>query len=154
LRVEDLASDVWDALDAAEKESPLDWLAERLTGENQNVEIPEGKPKLHDATDMFSANVVNFVPDRHKARQAIAVEYPSRAHAELAVALASDGIRGHVFLPNTESATADLLHEYRLRQAGLRLRFAELAGSRTVDEEKVQEITSLLLRWVVAGKSA
>jgi hypothetical protein len=49
---------------------------------------------------------------------------------------------------------ADLRHEYRLRQAGLRLRFAELAGSRTVDEEKVQEITSLLLHWMVAGKSA
>jgi methylase of polypeptide subunit release factors len=154
LRIEDLASDVWDALDPTEKLSPVAWIAERVTGESEDIEIHEGKPKLHDATDMFSANVVHFVPEGYNARYARAIEYPSRAHAELIVALASDGARGNVRLPTTEAATVELLHEYRLRQASLQLRFAELARSRTADEEKVHEITNLLSHWLVLGKPA
>ena len=153
LRVDDLASDIWDALDATEKLPARDWLAERVDGERIEIEIPEGKPTLHDASDMFSANVVHFHPESRVGRGAIAVEYPTRAHAEFAAQLARNNIRGATALPTSESAAHLLLTNYDARNAALSERLYELARSRTADENKVSEIVNLLLHWLSVGKA-
>ena len=151
VRVEDWASDVWDALSPDEREPFVEWLASRAA-DGPLFDIPEGRPHLHDATDMFSANVVHFTPQTGQAKHATAIEYPTRPHAELASLLASHQIYGRLRLPRMEAEAASLLADYRARHDALAKRFAELAQTRTDDPDKGSEILGLLFHWLVAGR--
>ncbi len=152
LRVDDLASDIWDALNATEKQSARDWLAKQMNGDCIEINIPEGRPTLHDPADMFSANVVHFRPDSGSPSGTIAVEYPTRAHAEFAAQLAQHNIRGTVTLPQKEPATQSLLANFASRNVTIMERLTELARSRTADESKVDELVALLFHWLIHGK--
>jgi hypothetical protein len=151
LRVDDLVSDVWDALTPDDRRPVREWLTAAVPN-GQAFQIPEGKPQLHDANDMFSAKIVYFSSGATKARDGISIEYPSRPHAELIAVLATQHVLGDVQLPRSEAEAAALLVQYNDHCELLRKRVIDLAKSRTEDEEKVADILGLISSWLAIGK--
>lgn len=149
--VQDLASDIWDALSQEDRQSLSDWLVGHVIG-GKPINIPDGTPHLHAASDMFNANTVHFTPLSGQSRRTVEVEYPSRAHAELIAMLASHEIRGNILLPRTGSEATSLLGIYQARREKLTAHFTQLAQSRTDNPEKVSEIVDMLFRWIAVGR--
>src|ERR1035441_9507232 len=59
-RTDELAADLWDALEDEDKQSLPTWLGAAVA-DGVPILIPEGRARLPDATDMFNANTVSFV---------------------------------------------------------------------------------------------
>lgn len=148
-RTDELAADVWDALTDAERETLRDWLA-RQPGEALLVHVPEGRASLPDAGDMFSATSVFFKQATVTHELALA----TRQHAELAHALACEGVRGDLRLPVSGAEARALLARLRDRLGTLTARADQLARSRTGDEDRIADLAGLLRRWMIQGKPA
>jgi len=152
-QADELAKDIWDGLDATEKVPVAQWYREQVL-EPLPVTIPEGEPTLADATDLVVAQTVFFKHgSRQKQKASFAkLDFPSRAHAELAHLLARTGLHGPLELPRKPADAARLCEELRGRLATVHARADHLARSRTSDDRRIEEIAALLQNWMLHGK--
>jgi hypothetical protein len=152
-QADELAKDIWDGLDAAEKMPVAEWYTEQVL-EPLPVTIPEGEPTLADATDLVVAQTVFFKHGgKQKQKASFAkLDCPSRAHAELAHLLSVTGIHGALELPKKPADAAHLYAELRERLEAIRTRAEHLARSRTSDERRAEDISALLRSWMLHGK--
>ena len=151
IRVEDLAKDIWDALNESEKLLTIDWLRENIES-GEVYEMSDKQVHLTDVSDMFDATTVFFSYREKNSTQTIRVDTPSRVHAEFIAELATDGIHNTIILPDDQDTLKKIFMEYQDRKATLGDRFLELARSRTSDENKVNDILRLLFHWLAQGK--
>jgi hypothetical protein len=146
---EDLAADIWDSLPEEERDPLTAWI-ERNAVNGLEVVIPEGKPSLPDAGDMFGSATVFFRTAKGASAGQLAL--PSRIHAELVWLMAAHGIQGNVALPASEKDAVSLLDRVRDRLRAFAERADELSRSRTGDERRIENLTGLLLHWFIHGK--
>ena len=149
-RTEELAADLWDALEEEEKITLSEWLAKQVTSGNE-ITIPVGKPQLPAATDMFRANSVLFGTSPTKSG-ITHLDLPSRAHAELIYLLSTSRLTGNIKLPTNAAQTEKLLSDLRERLSTTQERALQLARSRTSDEARAIELSNLLQLWIMHGK--
>jgi hypothetical protein len=151
--IDELAIDLWDGLAADDKVPLSDWLSSQMrTG--TTISIPEGHPRLMDATDMLDATAVFFSHSKKSQRTDNKLTLPTRAHAELVNRLASVGMHGKILLSNE----ANEIHELDIALAAWlqarKERATQLARSRVGDADKSEELADLLFSWMVHGRSA
>jgi hypothetical protein len=149
-RAEELAADLWDALEDDEKVPLVEWLSHRVTS-GTYVTVPAGKAQLPEATDMFAANSVLFRRDSAKS-EITQLELPSRSHAELIYILATNRIAGDIRFPHSTAQVEELLANLSKKLSRMKERALQLARSRTSDEAKAIELAGLLQLWIVHGK--
>jgi methylase of polypeptide subunit release factors len=148
-RIEELALDLWDALTEEEKVRLTDWLRQTFSPEWKAI-IPEGRPHLPDAHDMLEATTVFFqLRKAPGAERPVAVVCPSRAHAEVIHRLAGLGITDEIALPLKADAVRNAIEQ---RLSSIQTRSHDLARSRTSDETRVDDLASLLTRWMIHGR--
>ncbi len=142
-----IAESIWSLLDKAERGAG--WIA-WVRGEYRplaEIDIPEGRPRLLGADDMFHPNTIVF----QDARTSVQMDFAHPEQAALVAWLAGVGIRGPVALPKDAATCAACLAELRERQARMRERFAELARTRTGNDALQRKVTDLLLHWYMHG---
>jgi methylase of polypeptide subunit release factors len=141
----DLANDLFDASEES-RPSLIDWLAS--LSPSRAFIIPEGRPSLPAANDMYDSTTVFFATKGSTAR----VDCPNRAIAELVERLAQLGIRGKVMVPDSEEAARWTLERVELQIMQASQRFQQVAEGRTGDIKLQREVVDLLMRWFVMGK--
>jgi len=146
LDIDDLAADIWDAAGLEDIRTVRDWIAEQPESDSGSV-IPEERPILFPDNPLFELKTVSFGKEKKNIR-----EYPSRAQAELVFHLANFGLSGKVKLPSEAEACAKVLARLSARMEKTRVRFKELAESRTGDERIQAQLNEILFRWYVLGK--
>ena len=151
-RTDELAADLWDALSEGDKTNVLEWLAAKVSPPAVSAPLWGNEPTLPDASDMFGANTIFFKGGAAERASTASLEFPSRAHAELAFLLAENGVRADVYLPSDEKAAAKALAELRDRLTAQKATAIHLARSRTSDEAKAEELAQLLERWMMHGR--
>jgi hypothetical protein len=143
----ELAEDLWDAAELEDLTPLKEWVAEQQDGPTISINIPESFPaQLSGHADMFDNETVYFGKDRKNHMLC-----KSRDEAELVKLLADSQVHGDVAIPSSASGAARLKEKIEQRINQARVRFAELAQSRTGLEEKQDEVIDVLLDWFVRG---
>jgi hypothetical protein len=143
---EELAEDLWDAADLEDFTPLREWVAMQ-PGASLIVTIPDAYPaQLASPSVMFDSETVYFGKDRKKH-----IVCSSREEAELVKLLADLQVYGDVAFPPNATAAAQLREKIEERMNHARMRFAELAQSRTSLEEKQDEVVDLLMHWFASG---
>jgi len=148
---DELTASMWDTLPDTEKQPLAHWLERQTTGGKMHI-IPEGRASLADANDFLDANTVFFrQPSRGKAVSE-PLRLPSRSHAEIIFTLSKLGLSGMLRLPETEDAARELKQLLEARLAALAEKATHLAGIRSSDEAKIEDLARLLQHWMIHGK--
>ncbi len=150
-RTDELAANLWDALEDEDKQLLPRWLATTVT-DGVTISIPEGRVSLPDATDMFHANTVSFVQPGAAKGTAKELVLPSRAHAEIVQVLSVQGFHGEFKLPKEDKSAQTLKAKLEERLTILSGKALQLAHSRTTDDTKASDIANLLQHWMLHGK--
>lgn len=146
---EELAEDLWDAADLEDFTPLKEWISKQ-PGTTAEVRIPDSSPaQLSVHSVMFDNETVYFGRDRKKH-----IVCASREEAELIKLLSDLQVHGNVLLPSSAAAAAQLKANIEGRVSRARMRFEELAQSRTSLGEKQIEVVDLLLHWFVLGTKA
>lgn len=146
LNSEDLAADIWDALDLEDTTLLKEWLA-RQPEADSDITIPDERPAFLPENPLFELKVVSFGKDGKVSR-----EYQSRAQAELVYRLAELGMSGGIRLPNDKESACKLLGRLNDRMNNFQARAKELVSSRTGDERRQTQIQELLEHWYIFGR--
>ncbi|HWY76745.1 MAG TPA: hypothetical protein VN281_14075 [Verrucomicrobiae bacterium] len=150
-RTDELAGDLWDALNDAEKQPLAEWFAAQADAGKPHI-IPEGRASLPDANDMLDASTVFFRQPTGGKSSIKSLSLRSRSHAEIVFALAELGLHGSVHLPDGENAARELKRQLDARLAEITEKTNHLARSRTSDERKAADVAGLLRHWMIHGK--
>jgi hypothetical protein len=150
-RTDELAADLWDSLPPEERQPLASWMSSRVTG-GLPVHIPEGEARLPDAGDLLAADTVFFRSPGPGKSAFTPLQLPSRVHAELVHFAWRQKIHGNVSLPKPENAARELLAATTARLRALAAKADEPARSRTGDERKAVDLSSLLVHWMIHGK--
>jgi hypothetical protein len=150
-RTDELAADLWDSLTDAERQPLPEWLAGEVDV-GESYDIPEGHASLPDANDMLDASTVFFRQSTTGRPLAMPVSLPNRSQAETVFQLAQLGLHGRFRLPNTEAGPRTLKERLTARLAAIDEKANHLARSRTTDERKAADLSSLLQHWMIHGK--
>jgi hypothetical protein len=142
-----LAFSAWEELEP-EWQKPLALWLEEQSHQAKTVELPDGEVRLPDAANFFEATTVYF-----GKKPAVSHVCASRAEAELITSIAQAGLRGPVSIPATEKECYEVSQslEKRLREAQVRL--DELAQQYTGTDKLREQVTEILKRWFIHGKS-
>ena len=144
---DDLAADAWDAAGIEDPTPLADWIAGQ-PGPKATVSIPDELPASVSKGEMFDAETVYF----GKGRKTHLV-CSCRGQAELVARVANLGINGEIGLPTDKAGCQALKAALESRLAQARARFEELAGRRTSDERRQEQMVSLLMQWFVRGRA-
>jgi hypothetical protein len=149
LGAQDLAESIWHSL-AEDERGPVipEWIKSTFRN-TEPVEIPEGTPHAHGASDMFHPNAVAYRAGKD-ARQ---LDYASPEQAALVAELGRLGIHGQVNVPRTTGDCKNCLVQLEFRLAKAQASFAELAASRTGTQSLQEKTAALLLHWYTLGKT-
>jgi hypothetical protein len=139
---------VWDSLTPEERGEPVaEWIKARWPG-NVNVTIPDGKPFVRGADDMFNPAAVSF----KQGARTIEQTYANSEQAALVAELADIECRGDIAVPDTADACQDCRQQLAARLTQARIRFAELAASRTGQAPMQEKVIFTLLHWHTHGQ--
>jgi hypothetical protein len=143
-----LALSAWEELDS-DLQTPLGaWLKERVEGA-KIVSLPDGEVRLPEATNFFDATTVYFGKS-----PAISHVCATRTEADLIAAIARTGLRGPVSIPRTENDSQQLLEVLQVRMEQASTKFEELAQQYAGSDRLREQLTDVLRRWFVHGKTS
>lgn len=146
----DLAGSIWDSLTEKEKGLPVtEWIKKRWQ-DLVKVQIPDGKPSLVGADDMFDPGAVTF----RQGDKSIHQSYSSPEQAALVAILADLEIRGDVAVPKDADVCRICGEELNSRLETAREQFTKLAESRTGQEQMCEKIVFILMHWFSHGQDA
>jgi hypothetical protein len=149
LSAQDLAESIWHSLAEEERGPALpEWIKSTFRN-TEPVEIPEGAPHAHGASDMFHPNAVAF----RAGKDTCQVDYKSPEQAALVAELGRFGIHGRVNVPRTVADCTNCLVQIESRLAKAKVFFTELAASRTGTQSLQEKTVALLLHWYTHGKN-
>ena len=149
LGAQDLAESIWHSLAADERGPAIpEWIKSTFHN-TEPVEIPEGTPHAHGASDMFQPNAVAYRAGKD-TRQ---LDYASPEQAALVAELGRLGIHGQVNVPRTTGDCKNCLVQLGSRLAKAQAFFTELAASRTGTQSLQEKTVALLLFWYTHGKA-
>ncbi|HUJ72946.1 MAG TPA: hypothetical protein VLZ30_11935, partial [Verrucomicrobiae bacterium] len=149
LGAQDLAESIWHSLADDERGPALpEWIKSAFRN-TVPVEIPEGTPHAHGASDMFHPNAVAFRAGKD-VRQA---DYASPEQAALVAEIARLGIHGQVAVPKASPDCTKCLIQLETRLSKAQMRFADFAASRTGTQSLQEKTVALLLHWYVHGRT-
>jgi len=144
----DLANDAWNELED-DLRIPLSvWFAENPVTA-KTIHIPDGPPRLPDASHFFEANTVFF-----GSKPAVGIECDSREQAELVHAVATAGLRGAVVLPAEPDACREFATELSARISRLKDQLQTLAESRAGSDKIRAQVFELMYRWAISGRES
>src|SRR2546422_11158225 len=109
----DLAESIWHSLAADERGPAIPEWIKSTCRNTEPVEIPEGTPHAHGASDMFHPNAVGFRAGKD-ARQ---VDYSSPEQAALVAVLGRLGTHGQATVPRTAVDCTNCLVQIESRLA-------------------------------------
>lgn len=148
--VRDLAADIWDAAELEDVMPLAEWIARRPEADMMpTIIIPEERPAVVSTDVMFAPNLVRFGTSNQ-----VLMDYHSRGQAELVARLANLGISGEVKVPVDLRAALKLIARINERLEKARVRFRELAESRTGDQRVQEQLVDVVQRWFVLGRDA
>jgi hypothetical protein len=143
---EELATDIWDALEDFDTEPFTDWWSKQVGGTG-TVFIPAERPSfLNTEQHMFDAQRIYF----GKARK-LFLDCSSRTQAELVDFLANVGLAGNVPIPQDESICQKMSKSATQRIDAAEARLEELAATRIGDDELRKDVLGLLMNWYIQG---
>jgi len=143
----DLWSEGLSIAEMFEKQKPLGAWLEDQTDESKISELPEGEPRLPDASNFFEATTVYF-----GKKPAISHVCSSRAEAELVYAISRAGLRGAVSIPASETECSRVLKALESRFREGRKRMEEMAEQLAGTDKLREQIATVLHRWFIIGK--
>lgn len=144
--VEELASDIWDALEESLRPSFVEWWTKQIkTG--KNVTIPLERPAfLASEQHMFDSQRVYFGKDRK-----IFSDFSSRAETELVAFLATIGLSGDINVPDKEEKCHAMLSIAAQRYSDAKTKIEDLTVNRIGSEALREDVLGILLRWCAQG---
>lgn len=146
---QDLAGSIWQSLREGEQGPAVgEWIKSDYP-RGEAVEIPEGKPAVLGASDMFDPSGVVFKGNK----ETHCVSYANPEQAAFVAALAEIGIRGRIEIPKSAVDCARCLEELRVRVKRAGERFARLAASRTGTQSLQEKTATLLMHWYIHGRN-
>jgi len=145
ISADELAGDIWDALDLEDKTPLKEWLEEQTESEI-GMSIPEERPVFFPENPLFELKTVSFGKDGK-----IQMDYHSKEQAGLVFRVAQLGLMGEVKLPSSRRGCADVLKRLNERFEKAQARIKELAESRTSDNRLQNQLIEALERWYVQG---
>lgn len=145
ISADELAEDIWDALDLDDKTPLKEWLEEQPESD-ASISIPEERPVFFPDNPLFELKTVSFGKDCK-----IQMDYHSKEQASLVFRVAELGLIGEVKLPSSRRGCADVLKRLNERFEKAQARIKELAESRTSDKRLQNQLVEALERWYVQG---
>ncbi len=142
-----LAFSAWEELEP-EWQKPLSLWLEEQSHQAKTVEIPGGEVRLPDAANFFEATTIYF-----GKKPAVSHVCASRAEAELITSIARAGLRGPVSIPATEKECQQVSQSLENRLAEAQVKLDELAQQYTGTDKLREQVTDILRRWFIHGKS-
>lgn len=146
---QDLAGSIWQSVGEDERGPVLtEWIKSSFT-RTEAVNIPEGKPQVLGALDMFDPSGVIFKGNKETHR----MTYANPEQAALVATLAEAGIRGNVRIPKSSAESSQCRSEVVIRLRAAEERFSALAAMRTGTQSLQEKTAAVLLHWFVHGRS-
>ncbi len=146
---QDLAGSIWQSLSESEQGPAFaEWIKSAYP-KREMVSIPEGKPEVLGASDMFDPNGVVFKGNKEMHH----LTYANSNQAALVATLAEYGIRGNIEVPKSAIDCEQGLEELRSRMKRATEHFTELAVSRTGTQSLQEKTATLLLHWFIHGRN-
>lgn len=146
--VDDLAADIWDAVELEDDDTILDWLEEKVKS-GTTVSIPYERPVRLSDNIMFAPKTVYF-----GKINPLTLNCSSRKQAELVTRLAMLGVTGDVTIPEVQTQCGELSRQVESRVNKAIVQFTELAQKRTGDQRVQTQVIEVLQRWFVLGKES
>ena len=109
------------------------------------VELPPGKTKMFEENDFLDAHTLMIGKERRTLRH--------RTQVELAKVCSDFGVAGFLKLPVSPAACRRLLAEWETYRNDLLMEFRRLASERTDDDERIDGITTELMRLAHAPRT-
>ena len=145
ISADELAEDIWDALDLEDKTPLKEWLEEQQESD-VSMSIPEERPVFFPDNPLFELKTVSFGKDGK-----IRIDYHSKEQAGLVFRVAEFGLTAEAKMPSSRRGCADVLKRLNERFEKAQARIKELAESRTSDKRLQNQLVEALERWYVQG---